>query len=153
MIQPETKKMFSTILVPMDLSGLPSRTAALTSRFAAEQNATLHFLYVLDVARDFATAAFTVLDDELIESHEREIAKLLAQAVDDALRFGARAESHIIHGAPTWELILDEANAVGADLIVMRTHGRKGLSRAVNGSVTEDVVRHGGMPVLVLREP
>jgi nucleotide-binding universal stress UspA family protein len=48
--------------------------------------------------------------------------------------------------------ILDVAREVGADLIVMGTHGRTGLTHVVFGSVAEHVVRHSRIPVLTVRQ-
>ena len=50
------------------------------------------------------------------------------------------------------ESIRDAARHYGADLIVMATHGRTGLSHAISGSVTEEVIRTASCPVLVLRD-
>jgi len=47
--------------------------------------------------------------------------------------------------------ILDQARKVGADLIIMGTHGRTGLARAVIGSVADRVLRHSEIPVLLVR--
>jgi nucleotide-binding universal stress UspA family protein len=64
-----------------------------------------------------------------------------------AVQFGAP----IIEAADPRDLILAAAARVDADLIVMGTHGRRGLSRFVLGSVAEDVVRRSPCPVLAVR--
>jgi nucleotide-binding universal stress UspA family protein len=145
--------MFKTILVPVELTGVPPHIEAFASRFAAEQQATLHFLYVVDEGRDFEGAAYTMLEPSVIAFHDREIRTLLAKLVDDARATGAAAESHIVEGRPASEMILSAIAALKADLVIMRTHGRAGLSRALSGSVTEDVLRHSRIPVLALRDP
>jgi nucleotide-binding universal stress UspA family protein len=70
----------------------------------------------------------------------------------EAERLGARrVESRLVHG-PAWHQIVRAAEADPAiDLIVMGTHGRTGLKRALLGSVTEKVVRHAPCPVLAVR--
>jgi nucleotide-binding universal stress UspA family protein len=65
-----------------------------------------------------------------------------------------------IHGTPSWQTvvaegdsadaIIESARTVGADLIVMATHARRGLRRLFIGSVAEDVIRKCGIPVLVV---
>jgi nucleotide-binding universal stress UspA family protein len=138
--------------VPVDLTGLPPHLQDLTTTFAAEQHATLHYVYVLDEGTDFAGAAFTEVSQDVVDYHEREIAALLKELVDGARSAGARAEAHVTRGAPTFDAILAQAGALSVDLVVMRTHGRTGIARAINGSVTEEVVRRSAIPVLVLHQ-
>jgi nucleotide-binding universal stress UspA family protein len=145
--------MFRTILFPVDLTGASEHTVDLAARLAAEQGATLHFIYVLDPRRDYAAAAFTAIDPQSVLTHLREIQRLVASAVDRAAALGARAECHVVDGGPAWLMILDSATRLGADLIVMQTHGRRGLARAAQGSVTEEVLRHATVPVLAVRAP
>jgi universal stress protein A len=61
-------------------------------------------------------------------------------------------EHHLVHGAPA-EAITQFAESVGADLIVIGTHGRTGLNRMLMGSVAEAVVRHATCPVLSYKAP
>lgn len=51
------------------------------------------------------------------------------------------------------DIIVNTALEVGADLIIMGTHGRRGLRRALLGSVAESVLRHAPCPVLAIRRP
>ena len=145
--------MFSTILFPLDLAGASEHTIALAARFAREQGATLHVVYVFDQGHDFEAAAFTSIDPQTVTFHTQEIHRVLASTVDRAVALGARAEAHVIEGGPAWQKILDEAARLGADVILMQTHGRRGLGRAVVGSTTEEVLRHSSIPVLAVREP
>jgi nucleotide-binding universal stress UspA family protein len=62
----------------------------------------------------------------------------------------AEAAERMLQGIP-WQAIGDTAARLGADWIVMATHGRTGLARALLGSVTENVVRTAPCPVLTLR--
>lgn len=85
-----------------------------------------------------------------------------ATRIIDAADADLRAEAARHPGAPieilakqgeTWRTILDVAAERGADMIVMGTHGRRGLPRALLGSVTEKVVRTSDVPVLTMRAP
>ncbi len=60
---------------------------------------------------------------------------------------------HVMREGPAAEVIADAAKEAQADLIVMGTHGRTGLSRILLGSVTEQVLRHAECPVLTVRAP
>jgi nucleotide-binding universal stress UspA family protein len=140
--------MFRTILCPLDPAGASERTIALAAGLAHEQKATLHFVYVLDEARDFEAAAFAAIDPRTVSNHLHEVQRLVTSAVDRAVALGIRAESHVVEGGPVWRMILDEATRLGADLIVMQVHPRRGLHRALESSVTEGVLRHATIPVL-----
>jgi nucleotide-binding universal stress UspA family protein len=59
----------------------------------------------------------------------------------------------VIKTGPPWEVINDYADDIKADLIVIGTHGRRGLSRALLGSVAENVIRTSTRPILVLHGP
>jgi nucleotide-binding universal stress UspA family protein len=65
---------------------------------------------------------------------------------------GVRAETLMVNAHSTWRGILDTASRVGADLIVMGSHGRHGLEKLVLGSVTQRVLSHAHMPVFVVRD-
>lgn len=65
---------------------------------------------------------------------------------------GISVEHRLEYGEPE-SIILAVAEEIGADLIVMSTHGRTGLRRLLMGSVAEHVVRHASCPVLTVRTP
>ena len=59
-------------------------------------------------------------------------------------------QGHLVHGSP-YQAIIDTAAEVSADMIVMGTHGRTGLSRMFLGSVADQVIRHAPCPVVTIR--
>jgi nucleotide-binding universal stress UspA family protein len=82
--------------------------------------------------------------------------KLAEEAVIHAKQMlagsGLKVTAHVVSGSPKWQLI-DEAKAWGADLIVVGSHGRRGLTRLVLGSVSSTVALHAHCLVDVIREP
>lgn len=74
----------------------------------------------------------------------------MARRVQDAQAQGVSARSLLVEGQPAHE-ILEVAQREGAGLIVMTSHGRSGLGRWLLGSVSEKVMRHAHVPVLVVR--
>jgi len=78
----------------------------------------------------------------------RELERFVKRTAS-ALGRGARVSGHLVHGPPA-DAICRLADRVRADLIVLGTHGRTGLSHLVLGSVAERVVRHAGRPVLTV---
>lgn len=75
----------------------------------------------------------------------------LDEAVREARSRGARAETVTVEGSPVQQLLL-AAERLEADAIAIGTHGRRGLSRLLPGSVAEGVVRRSPVPVVVVRE-
>ena len=83
-----------------------------------------------------------------LEAATRDRMKRLVDSLTDSRR--ARVTEHVVLGDPA-TTILDQATFLGIDLIVMGTHGRRGPSRFLMGSVAERVVRHATCPVLTVR--
>lgn len=120
-----------TILVPVDFSAYAEAALDYAVELAGKLEAKLYILNVIDsMVRDSETALA-----KLTEAH-----RLKAQIADTLLRTGD-ARDVIIH----------TVEEVAADLIVMGTHGRRGVSRALLGSVAESVVRTSPCPVLTIR--
>ena len=100
--------------------------------------------------------------DELVRGPRRELIEGARANVEGAAQEklaeiaaalserGLKVETKAIEGYPP-EVIVDEAAAIGADLIAMGTHGRTGLAHLFLGSTAERVVQHAGCPVLTLR--
>ena len=65
---------------------------------------------------------------------------------------GISANGSVIEGRSIYQSILGAAESVNADLVVMGSHGRRGLQKLVLGSVTTQVLAHANLPVLVVRE-
>ncbi len=90
---------------------------------------------------------------EYIPPREPEEAKALVAKTADALRAaGVNVTTAVIQGDPRIAII-DDAEAWGADLIVLGSHGRKGLERFLLGSVSEAVLRHAHCSVEIVRLP
>ena len=81
--------------------------------------------------------------------------KILAQAEQEAASAGVQCKTMLVEtlGLPVAEVILGQVKATSADLIVLGTHGRRGLKRIVMGSVAEGVLRESTVPVLLVRAP
>ena len=91
----------------------------------------------------------------VVESHGEALDRVHVEAIE-ALHLvagaelpGLRSTAEAVFSSAPADAISAKANEIGADLIVMATHGRSGLSHLLAGSVTESVIRHSGRPVLV----
>jgi nucleotide-binding universal stress UspA family protein len=127
--------MFSTMIVPLD--------GTLTSEAALPVAAWLAH------ATDAALVLVRVTDADDTPEQAAAHAYLARLAAGEALR-GLAATISVRHGEPA-AAIDALARDAGADLIVMATHGHAGLARALLGSVTEQVLAHSPVPVVVLR--
>ncbi|MFB6251336.1 MAG: universal stress protein [Halobellus sp.] len=135
--------MYETILVPTD--GSDQATAALdhAAELARTSDATLHLLYVADTNRD----SVTTLGGQVIDALEQEGERILDRATD---RITAVESVDTVETGDPVETILEHADVVDADVVVMGTHGRRGLDRYLLGSTTERVVRQSLRPVLTI---
>jgi nucleotide-binding universal stress UspA family protein len=138
--------MYDRILLPTDGSRGNSRAVEQAIGLAAQSDARLHVLFVVE---DLPYAPEMM--DGQVEARLREIGEEaisdIRQRADDA---GVSVETALEDGTPH-QSILEYADEEGMDLIVMGTHGRSGLDRYLLGSVTERVVRGADTPVLTVR--
>ncbi len=129
------------ILIPTDFSPTADAALAYAAKLSAKTGAAaLIALHVVSPVYYLEAADLALL---LREARE------VAQRALDRLR-PVPSRTLLVNGVPH-EAIVETARSVGADLIVMGTHGRSGLQRLVLGSVAENVLRHAPCPVLTLR--
>ncbi|MFB6138894.1 MAG: universal stress protein [Halosimplex sp.] len=138
--------MYEEILVPTDGSAGASAALEEAIELATAFDATIHSLYVVDLAA-VGTEVGTV---DLVESFEQMGEGATDAAVTRARDAGVDATGSVATGSPH-RAILDYVDDHGVDLVVMGTHGRTGLERYLLGSVTEKVVRTADVPVLTVR--
>jgi nucleotide-binding universal stress UspA family protein len=145
--------MYKRVLVPVD--GSPTAMLGLREaiRLAGGCGSRLRLLHVLDLARVLGTLTRSRNSSDLVAGLERKGERALKAARSLAAKHRIKAESAIVrrpveHAAVA---ILEEALRWNADLIVMGTHGRRGLNRALMGSDAELVVRSSPVPVLLVR--
>lgn len=146
LIVPHTATIdWKTIFVATDLSRYSKVAIDRAIDFADSYGGALKIVSVVDVPSEFYGEAPNVVDDlvKKAKAHVEE-AKLKAEAA------GIKAEAFVREGdAP--QMILDMAEDLGANTIVMGSHGRTGLKRLLMGSVTEKVIGSARCPVLVVR--
>jgi nucleotide-binding universal stress UspA family protein len=140
---------FKHILVATDFSSSSERALELGVKMAKTFDARLTLLHVWEIP------VYPYMDFVLSSS---EFVGNVQQAAEDKLnstlretRAGFPAARGLLKMGIPWEQILTTAKDEGVDLIVMGTHGRRGISHALLGSVAEKVVRLAGIPVLTAR--
>ena len=141
------------ILVATDFSAASGAALDFAKTLAVRFGASLHLLHVLE--DPYVTGAFAAdvyappppgLRESWLHSAETTMATLMTGA--DKTAFNATTE--VVFG-PIARTIVERAAQMGADLIVMGTHGRGGVAHLLMGSVAERVVRTAGCPVLTTR--
>ena len=140
------------ILVPTDLSELSKVGVRAALEMAAAQGGEVVVLHVIGYTEvhvhdeAFYTESLAAL--VLKERHKLLEEFVSRNFVDLPPRVTIRREVQV--GVP-YKRIVEKASTEGADLIIMSTHGRTGLSHVLIGSVTEKVVQHASCPVLSIR--
>ncbi len=139
-----------TILAATDFSTPAENAARLARDLSRRFDAHLHMLHVV-----------VILDDAFLEKeHRRQLEELMEDTGearrtvmenDAEARTGVEITSHLVRGLAPGETIVESAENLGCDLIVMGTHGRRGISHLLLGSVAERVVRTSAVPVLTVR--
>jgi nucleotide-binding universal stress UspA family protein len=147
--------MYKKILVPID--GSPASNLGLNEaiKLAKDQGAKLRLFHLVDEYIAVSSpdgVAFSNTDD-LLESLRQGGKKIIEKAEALARRHGLTPESVMLEsfGGRAADFIVQQANKWGADLIVLGTHGRRGVKRLVMGSDAEQVVRTTRVPVLLVR--
>lgn len=141
--------MYDTVLLPTDGSEGAKRAAGHARTLARVADATVRVVTVVDV-RQFESDRVDLdeVSDERRDRLDRAAREAIA-AAEDALGDGVATETEVRYGVPHAE-ILDSAEARDADVVVMGTHGRTGLDRALVGSTAERVVRVADRPVFTV---
>jgi nucleotide-binding universal stress UspA family protein len=144
--------MYQQILVPTDGSEMSLRavkTAASLAKLTAAR------LQVLSVKEPFPYSAISEMQpvppQEFFDAQERVAQARVYAALEAARAQGVKAEGATVEALHPWEAILEHAKSKGCDLIVMASHGRRGLGALLLGSETQKVLTHSALPVLVIR--
>jgi nucleotide-binding universal stress UspA family protein len=144
--------MYQRILVPTDGSALSDRAVQTAVDLAHRLGSALHALTVLRPFPYSLVADGAPLEPQVFSQAEQRAARQRLESVQAAARAAqVRYEAHLIEATPVWRGIVDEAERLRVDLIVMASHGRSGLAALVLGSETQRVLTHTQVPVLVVR--
>jgi nucleotide-binding universal stress UspA family protein len=147
--------MYQRILVPTDGSTLSKKAVKSAIMLAKTMGAQLIALHVVPrYPVSYFEGAVTNSPQEMarIEKQWNEKSQALTKSVQDAAEsVGVKAKSVTAKSDLIAEAILAAAKKHNCDLVVMASHGRKGIKRLLMGSETQHVLTHGTIPVLVLR--
>lgn len=145
--------VYKRILVPVDGSSTSMAGLNEALRIAKDQKAKLKLIHIVDELMIFSSSEAGLNIEPIIESMKRGGKRILDRAAKVAAARGIRPETELWENATgrVAEVLIGRAKRWRADLIVMGTHGRRGVNRLVLGSDAELVVRNSPVPVLLVR--
>lgn len=143
-------KEFKDILFPIDFSESSKKILPYVLTLSKAFGSTVHLLYVVRDLKYLTSfhvphPSLTLIENEIVESSQKMMEKVCEEELQGCLRFVKK----ILIGDPAHEII-QYAQEERIDLIIMGTHGRKGLEKALFGSVAEKVVKNSPVPVLTV---
>jgi len=144
---------YSRILVAVDGSDAANRGLREAIRLAKDERAQLVILHIVDEYYAFAVPEAGAVAANVVPQLRESGKKVLAKAEAVAAKQGIKAKTVLREtvGGAAAEEIVSEAKKQRVDLIVLGTHGRRGVRRMVLGSDAEQVVRTSKVPVLLVR--
>jgi len=143
-------KQINKILFPIDFTSHFESLLPWVSTFAGKFDATVYVLFVAQDLANFTTfyvphGNIQAFQQEAVESARKRMAAAVKESFKDFPKLETRVES-----GPAAAKILEMAKKEQIDLIIMGAHGRKGLDRAIFGSVADKVVQGAPCPVLTI---
>ena len=146
--------MYQRILVPIDGSPTSRQSLAEAIRLAKLTGGQLRLLHMVDaLSLTMTMGAYGAFNANIYDDMQKEGQKILEDGRQQALGAGVAADIALQEGGRNRlaELVLEQVKTWPADLVVLGTHGRRGVSRMLLGSDAEQVARSSTVPVLLVR--
>lgn len=144
--------MYRNILVPTDGSDITSKAVQTAITLAKTLGAKLT---VMSVKEPFPYSAISEMQpvppQEFFDAQERIASARVKVVADAAAAAGVEYNAATVEAVHPWEAIVEHAKSQACDLIVMASHGRRGVSALLLGSETQKVLTHCAVPVLVVK--
>jgi nucleotide-binding universal stress UspA family protein len=144
--------MYRSILIPTDGTQITAKAVATGVALAQALGARLS---TITVKEPFPYSAISEMQpippQEFYDAQERIALVRVNEVVASAGRAGIACEAFTVEAQHPWEAIIDHAKTQSCDLIVMASHGRRGVSAMLLGSETSRVLVHCDVPVLVVK--
>jgi nucleotide-binding universal stress UspA family protein len=144
--------MYKRILVPTDGSDITSKAVQTAINLAKVTGASL---VSVSVKEPFPYSAISEMQpvppQEFYDAQERIAAERVKAVVNQANAANLNCDGYTVEALHPWEAIIDQAKQQDCDLIVMASHGRRGVTALLLGSETNRVLTHSHLPVLVVK--
>lgn len=144
--------MYKTILIPTDGSDLANKAIDHAIELAKSSGGRLIAMTAQPLLEDFVAEGVSItVSEEDRQAFARATAHNLDLVKAKASAAGVEIDTVQLESGEPWRAIIDASKDNGCDLIVMASHGRRGLSALLLGSETQKVLTHSEIPVLVVR--
>lgn len=144
--------MYKHILIPTDGSELTKTAVEAAANLAKALGARVS---ILSVKEPFPYSAISEMQpvppQEFFDAQERLAQQRVQLATQACQGAGVACQGYTVEAEHPWEAIIDTAKVHACDLIVMASHGRRGVSALLLGSETQKVLTHSKVPVLIVR--
>jgi nucleotide-binding universal stress UspA family protein len=144
--------MFKRILVPTDGSEITAKAVNTAITLAKSVGAQI---FTISVKEPFPYSAISEMQptppQEFFDAQERIAAARVKGVTDACQAAGVACQGHTVEALHPWEAMIDHAKRMDCDLLVMASHGRRGMAALLLGSETQKVLTHSAVPVLVVR--
>ena len=145
--------MYKRIVVPVDGSETAQKALVTALQMARESSGCVHLVHVVEGLTPMTADPYGAYSGDVIEVMRQSGRKILDDALALARAEGVQGDTQLFDnfGERLAEVVADSATRFNADLMVVGTHGRRGLGRVLMGSGAEQIIRLSPVPVLVLR--
>lgn len=144
--------MFKRIVIPTDGSEITNKAVTTAIEMAKTHGAQL---FAISVKEPFPYSAVSEMQptppQEFFDAQERIAGGRIKDVLAAAQAAGVPCEGHTVEALHAWEAIIDHVKDKQADLVVMASHGRRGVQALLLGSETQKLLTHSTIPVLVVR--
>jgi len=141
-----------TILVPIDFSGNTEKVLDAATGMAKKFDAEIHLVYVAESLGEYATFAIPHISTDVLAEEMLQQAKVkMNHFLDHHREKGIKCVGEVLQGDDAAKEIADYASKNKIGMIVMGTHGYKGLEKTLMGSVADKVLRTAPCPVTVIK--
>ncbi|MCW7539142.1 universal stress protein [Aquabacterium sp. A7-Y] len=144
--------MYKRILLPTDGSDITQRAITTAISLARLTGGEIFTISVKDPYPYSAISEMQpTLPQEFLDAQERVALRNIEAVREACLAAGVPCTAHTVESVSVWEAVVDHAKQQNCDLIVMASHGRRGVQALLLGSETNRVLTHSTIPVLVVR--
>ncbi len=146
--------MFQHLLIPLDGSHLAEQAIPMAEEVAQKFDSQITLIRVIqpyEMTVSIHSSNYTAMLLDTYHQIRLEAESYLKKQAEILSQTGCMLETRVVSGQPAAAAILDQAEHLKVDAIVMGTHGRSGLGRWMYGSVADKVLRHADVPVLLIR--
>ncbi|MES2997295.1 MAG: universal stress protein [Verrucomicrobiota bacterium] len=145
-----------TIVAAVDFSNATTGVLRMAASLATAYGANLHLLHVVEPEPSYTAYGFTPDEFPALHAYQmearRRAGEKLGTLLEDAKRNCATCVSEVVEGSPTHS-IAEYVDKIGADLVVLGSHGHTAIGALLIGSVAEGFVRKAKVPTLVVPAP